>query len=436
MGGGGNNDAGFQHRHGSMNCPSSHMNKGSLSEKVGGMAISSMSMYKPSNGADPFFGPGWDPNSMASLSHSENFGGSSMVSQGEFPNSQYSAVMENQGIGSNSHFSQYPSHSSFVELVPKLQCFGSGNFSEMVSSFGIPQSSQIMDGGFPPNYVPNQQEGGNERTSTNGEQSHEERQVSEEGAIGASPNGKRRKRVPESNSSLNSSKDAEAEPQKNTSGDSSDAPKELDDKGLKIDQTTGADSRGKQLAKQTKDSSQSGDAPRENYIHVRAKRGQATNSHSLAERLRREKISERMRMLQELVPGCNKITGKAVMLDEIINYVQSLQQQVEFLSMKLATVNPELNIDLERLLSKDILHSRGGSAAFLGFGPGINCSHPYTTGVFPATMSSIPVAAPQFPPLPQTALDNELHNLFQMGFDSSSAMDSLGPDAGRMKSEL
>ena len=36
-----------------------------------------------------------------------------------------------------------------------------------------------------------------------------------------------------------------------------------------------------------------------------------------------------MRLLQELVPGCNKITGKAVMLDEIINYVQSLQQQVE-----------------------------------------------------------------------------------------------------------
>lgn len=37
-----------------------------------------------------------------------------------------------------------------------------------------------------------------------------------------------------------------------------------------------------------------------------------------------------------------RITGKALMLDEIINYVQSLQRQVEFLSMKLATMNPEL----------------------------------------------------------------------------------------------
>lgn len=36
-----------------------------------------------------------------------------------------------------------------------------------------------------------------------------------------------------------------------------------------------------------------------------------------------------MKYLQGLVPGCNKITGKAGMLDEIINYVQSLQRQVE-----------------------------------------------------------------------------------------------------------
>ncbi|KAK8448626.1 hypothetical protein SEVIR_7G065725v4 [Setaria viridis] len=85
--------------------------------------------------------------------------------------------------------------------------------------------------------------------------------------------------------------------------------------------------------------------PAKGYIHVRARRGQATDSHSLAERVRRERISERMKMLQSLVPGCNKITGKALMLDEIINYVQSLQRQVEFLSMKLSTMNPELDLD-------------------------------------------------------------------------------------------
>lgn len=84
-----------------------------------------------------------------------------------------------------------------------------------------------------------------------------------------------------------------------------------------------------------------------------------------------------------------QVTGKALMLDEIINYVQSLQRQVEvnrlkqrkfkscrcqkinlplffltnlcffnvswqFLSMKLASVNPGLDFNMENLLSKDV----------------------------------------------------------------------------------
>ncbi|KAF3330223.1 transcription factor bHLH79 isoform X1 [Carex littledalei] len=83
--------------------------------------------------------------------------------------------------------------------------------------------------------------------------------------------------------------------------------------------------------------------PKQDYIHVRARRGQATDSHSLAERARREKISERMKILQDLVPGCNKVIGKASVLDEIINYIQALQRQVEFLSMKLEAVNTHMN---------------------------------------------------------------------------------------------
>ncbi|KAF3431888.1 hypothetical protein FNV43_RR26624 [Rhamnella rubrinervis] len=74
-------------------------------------------------------------------------------------------------------------------------------------------------------------------------------------------------------------------------------------------------------------------------IHVRAKRGQATDSHSLAERARREKINERLRCLQNLVPGCYKTMGMAVMLDVVISYVQSLQSQIEFLSMKLSAAS-------------------------------------------------------------------------------------------------
>ncbi|MCO5604174.1 hypothetical protein L7F22_058335 [Adiantum nelumboides] len=57
---------------------------------------------------------------------------------------------------------------------------------------------------------------------------------------------------------------------------------------------------------------------------VRARRGQATDPHSIAERNRRERIAERMKALQELVPDSNK-TDKASMLDEIIGYVKFLQ---------------------------------------------------------------------------------------------------------------
>lgn len=109
--------------------------------------------------------------------------------------------------------------------------------------------------------------------------------------------------------------------------------------------------KGKAATKKSKsganDSSE--DAEKLPYVHVRARRGQATDSHSLAERARREKINARMKLLQELVPGCNKISGTALVLDEIINHVQSLQRQVEFLSMRLAAVNPRIDFNLDSL---------------------------------------------------------------------------------------
>lgn len=75
-----------------------------------------------------------------------------------------------------------------------------------------------------------------------------------------------------------------------------------------------------------------GGAPAVPRQRIRARRGQATDPHSIAERLRRERIAERMKALQELVPNANK-TDKASMLDEIIDYVKFLQLQVKVLSM-------------------------------------------------------------------------------------------------------
>ncbi|NP_001335303.1 basic helix-loop-helix (bHLH) DNA-binding superfamily protein [Solanum lycopersicum] len=127
-------------------------------------------------------------------------------------------------------------------------------------------------------------------------------------------------------------------------------------------------SNSKENSDTSKEKSKITDDKKLDYIHVRARRGQATDSHSLAERVRREKISERMRFLQDLVPGCNKITGKAGMLDEIINYVQSLQRQVEFLSMKLAAVNPRLDIDADNFFNKDIFATSTSTFSAVGAG--------------------------------------------------------------------
>ncbi|CAI0377431.1 unnamed protein product [Linum tenue] len=125
-------------------------------------------------------------------------------------------------------------------------------------------------------------------------------------------------------------------------------------------------SGGDSSSKENNSSKVTHEVQKTDYIHVRARRGQATDSHSLAERVRREKISERMKYLQDLVPGCNKITGKAGMLDEIINYVQSLQRQVEFLSMKLAAVNPGMDFNIDSLFPKEAVASGGNNFPAMG----------------------------------------------------------------------
>ncbi|KAL8193273.1 hypothetical protein R6Q57_026854 [Mikania cordata] len=64
----------------------------------------------------------------------------------------------------------------------------------------------------------------------------------------------------------------------------------------------------------------------------RAKRGCATHPRSIAERVRRTRISERMRKLQDLVPNMDKQTSTADMLDLAVDYIKELQKLVETLS--------------------------------------------------------------------------------------------------------
>lgn len=65
---------------------------------------------------------------------------------------------------------------------------------------------------------------------------------------------------------------------------------------------------------------------------IRAKRGCATHPRSIAERVRRTRISERMRKLQELVPNMDKQTNTADMLDLAVEYIKELQKEVKKLN--------------------------------------------------------------------------------------------------------
>ncbi|TKY74948.1 Transcription factor bHLH74 [Spatholobus suberectus] len=389
-----------------------HGNEGIVNCSLSGLRTSvsemTVSMAMPSGVANPFLASStWDP--LVPLS--QTFRVSPMVCHSEFANSAYPFVLESQGMNCDSHFVQYISDSNFADMSSK------------VPSFGQTGSYDIANTGYQPNYNPSN-ESGIERSPITNEQSQNEGSTPEEGAA---PSGHKRKRGLDYNFTFSANKNAEAEAIKDSPGESSDDVKEQCENKPKVEQNSSENLSGKQLLKHKKDDYDSGVAPKENFTHVRARRGQATNSHSLAERVRREKISERLRLLQELVPGCNKITGKAVMLDEIINYVQSLQQQVEILSMKLATVNPELNFNVEQISSKD---SCIGHRPIGGYGSGISCTHPFPSGSF---RGGIPSPSTQFPPMPQSVLNQSFYG---MGYKSGTALDNLGNSGNTNRQNL
>ncbi|MFS7978612.1 putative transcription factor bHLH family [Helianthus anomalus] len=72
-----------------------------------------------------------------------------------------------------------------------------------------------------------------------------------------------------------------------------------------------------------------------------SKRSRAAEVHNLSERRRRDRINEKMRALQELIPNCNKV-DKASMLDEAIEYLKTLQLQVQIMSMGAGLCMPSM----------------------------------------------------------------------------------------------
>nr|WCO08275.1 hypothetical protein [Suaeda aralocaspica] len=406
--------------------------------------------------------------------------------------------------------SQFPTDSAFIERAARFSSFSGGHFGDMLNPLGVHQSGSPYGRGGVMMQGPQEVLSGNSLKPMVGRHSQKpEASLAETSKDDCLPqeHGPMEGNSPKNETMVERSRD-EAKQGVSTSGNDSDEPEfsggtAQDDGGAlmtkgvgarkrkrrnqdaEAEQATGShqqigevrkssseiQQRGEQNStpsgnksngKQAKQNPQASDSPKEEYIHVRARRGQATNSHSLAERVRREKISERMKFLQDLVPGCSKVTGKAVMLDEIINYVQSLQRQVEFLSMKLATVNPRLDFNIERLLAKDQMFSgRAGPSSGITFPPDISMPyptlHPTQPPILPPGISGTGnpsdtlrrVINSQLTNLgggyKESALelpnvwDDELHNVVQMGFNASAPLEnqesncSASPD--QMKAE-
>ncbi|CAI9770333.1 unnamed protein product [Fraxinus pennsylvanica] len=80
---------------------------------------------------------------------------------------------------------------------------------------------------------------------------------------------------------------------------------------------------------------EAGDEERKKKGHgkssVSTKRSRAAAIHNQSERKRRDKINQRMKTLQKLVPNSSKV-DKASMLDEVIEYLKQLQAQVQMMS--------------------------------------------------------------------------------------------------------
>ncbi|XP_008798910.1 transcription factor bHLH74-like isoform X2 [Phoenix dactylifera] len=300
-----------------------------------------------------------------------------------------------------------------MKQIPRLSSFGSESFTEMLSSFTLPIAAVPC----PPD-IPS----GNEHETEKNLKGKKRKGLSQ--CIAPSPHSP-------------AERDVEAGQQKDISPDSVKSSME-DESKQKSELNSGANSPNSTEKLSKKQWHHGGDV-KDDHNHARAKRGQSTNSHSLAERIRRERISERMRFLQGLVPGCNKVTGKAVMLDEIINYVQSLQKQVEFLSMKLVAVNPESDLAIKQILSKDMLHSLNRNPAIPGFGVELNQIHPHLhwssscefkqaemlLSSKPTSGDIIGATNPHIFPLGQASSvwDAELQNIFQMGLISNPPLD-------------
>lgn len=107
---------------------------------------------------------------------------------------------------------------------------------------------------------------------------------------------------------------------------------------------------------------------------VSTKRSRAAAVHNQSERKRRDKINQKMKTLQKLVPNSNK-TDKASMLDEVIEYLKQLQAHVQMLS-RIGLPSMMMPLAIQHQLQMSMMTPMGmGMGMGMGVGPAIGMDH-------------------------------------------------------------
>lgn len=120
-----------------------------------------------------------------------------------------------------------------------------------------------------------------------------------------------------------------------------------------------------------------------------SRRSRAAAIHNQTERRRRERINQKMKALQKLVPNANK-TDKASMLDEVIDYLKKLQAQVQLMK-NMPIPPPQMMIQLQQQQQQQQQQLQMSMLARMGMGFSLQMGMP---GVMPPP-SHHPFMVPQ-----------------------------------------
>ncbi|MCO5603152.1 hypothetical protein L7F22_057299 [Adiantum nelumboides] len=131
------------------------------------------------------------------------------------------------------------------------------------------------------------------------------------------------------------------------------------------------------------------------------KRSRAAENHNQSERRRRDRISEKMKSLQALVPNSHK-TDKASMLEEAIAYIKALKSQIQMMSCRGGMFIPPM------VLPHGVQHAQMAFWPLMNMAFGMNTGMGMNAGLGIYDMNMVMSTAAPRPFLPKMTFPNAL----------------------------